>query len=74
MPSIFLDNMMFQRDMPAPVWGTAEPNADILVEFGGKSFNQGGNIGKWRVVLPKMKADKTPKEMTVFENSMPAKK
>ena len=23
MPSIFSDNMMFQRDMPAPVWGEA---------------------------------------------------
>ena len=75
MPSIFSDNMMFQRDMPAPVWGTAEPNADILVEFGGKKVSTKAEIsGKWRVVLPKMKADKTPKEMTVFENSMPAKK
>ena len=61
--------------MPAPVWGTAEPNADILVEFGGKKVSTKAEIsGKWRVVLPKMKADKTPKEMTVFENSMPAKK
>ena len=75
MPSIFSDNMMFQRDMPAPVWGTAEPNADILVEFGGKKVSTKAEIsGKWRVVLPKMKADKNPKDMTILENSMPAKK
>lgn len=56
MPNLFSDGMVLQRDMPAPIWGTATPGTPILV-----SVSDGPNAqsheattdaeGRWRVVL-----------------------
>ena len=57
LPGIFSDHAVLQRDRPLPVWGTAQPNADITVTLGDRSTTgRAGADGKWRVVLPAMAA------------------
>ncbi|MBQ6534572.1 MAG: hypothetical protein IJI37_05320 [Opitutales bacterium] len=69
MPSVFGDNMLLQREMPVKVWGLAEPNAQVRVEFAGqKKSTKAGADGAWSLKLDKMPADKNPREMSVFEN------
>jgi sialate O-acetylesterase len=36
LPALFSDNMVLQRDQPVTVWGWADPNSDITVEFAGQ--------------------------------------
>ena len=75
MPKIFSDNMVLQRDMPVKVWGTADANAKVEVEFGGKKKSTKADAaGKWSLKLDKMPADKNPREMTVYENGKVGKK
>jgi len=75
LPQIFSDNMMLQRDMPVKVWGDSLSNAMVEVEFGGqkKSVKADGK-GHWSVRFDKMAANKTPQEMSIFENGKIAKK
>ena len=65
LPYIFGDNMVLQRDAPVPIWGTAHPAANIIVNF----FNTAGvqtkrtkadARGQWRVALDPLKADDRP--------------
>ncbi|NIA31234.1 MAG: 9-O-acetylesterase, partial [Actinobacteria bacterium] len=57
LPTLFSDNMVFQRDMPLPVWGTANPGGKVKVEFANQSRTAiVGKDGKWRVDLDKMSA------------------
>lgn len=51
--SVFGDGMVLQREMPVPVWGTAEPNEEVTVEIAGitaavKTAKNGG----WSLRLP----------------------
>src|SRR5690349_12647709 len=55
--SIFSDQMVFQRDMPVPVWGTAKAGEKITVKFNGQAQQAKANkSGKWMVKLSPMKA------------------
>ena len=75
MPKIFSDGMVLQRDMPVKIWGIADANASVDVEFAGaKKSAKAGSDGKWSVVLDKMPASKTPRELGVSENGKPGKK
>ncbi len=75
MPKVFSDGMMLQRDMPVKVWGTADANAKVEVEFGGKRKSTKADAdGEWSLKLDKMPADKNPREMTVYENGKVGKK
>jgi sialate O-acetylesterase len=57
MPAIFSDNMVLQREMNLPVWGTAKPQSTIEVELAGiKAFAYTTEDGKWLAYLPPMKA------------------
>ncbi len=33
LPAVFSDRMVLQREMPVPVWGTAEPGEEVAVSF-----------------------------------------
>ena len=67
MPKIFSDGMVLQRDMPVKIWGIADANASVDVEFAGaKKSAKAGADGKWLVVLDKMPANKNPRAITVF--------
>ena len=40
LPEIFSDGMVFQRNMPVKIWGTADANSQVDVEFAGKNLPQ----------------------------------
>jgi len=54
---LFTDNMVLQRNQPVPVWGTADPGAQVTVEFNGqKKVGVASGSGKWQVLLDPMNA------------------
>lgn len=53
LPQYYSDNMMFQRDMPIPVWGWAESGESVAIYFNGQQ--------------KKIKADKTGLWQTAFD-------
>src|SRR5215813_412937 len=57
LPKIFADNMVLQRNRSIPVWGWADANEKITVQFNGqtKSVTADKN-GNWRVDLNKASA------------------
>ena len=65
LPSIIGDNMVLQRDMPLPVWGSADPGEKVTVKLCGKTASAtADDKGKWRVKLGEMSAG-GPFDMTV---------
>lgn len=63
---LFTDNMVIQRDIAVPVFGTAEPGEKITVTLGKKSKTVvADNEGKWSVKLASMKASANSVVMTV---------
>jgi sialate O-acetylesterase len=66
LPDVLGDSMVLQQKRKIPVWGTAAPGEAVTVAFGGqkRTVAADGN-GKWRVDLPPMSADATPKTLTI---------
>ena len=65
LPHVIGSRMVVQRDMPAPIWGWADPDEEISVEFAGHKANaRAGADGKWMVRLPAMAAG-GPHTMTI---------
>jgi sialate O-acetylesterase len=63
--SIFSDHMVLQRDMEIPIWGTADPGAEVTVTLRDESAEAtADDDGKWRANLPSMEAG-GPHELTV---------
>ncbi len=66
LPNIFHDHMVIQRQQPIRVFGRAAPGEVITVEFTGESGkSEADSDGKWRVQLPAVAADRSPREMIV---------
>jgi len=64
--SVFGDNMVLQRELPVPVWGTASPGEKITVSFDGQNLTTTADgQGNWMVKLKPLKTSKTDKKMTV---------
>ena len=64
--SIFGKSMVLQRDLPVPVWGTAEAGEEVTVAFADQTKKAtADNSGKWSVKLDKLKADKDGQTLTV---------
>jgi len=61
----FSDHMVLQRDMPVPVYGSAEPGEQVVVTIAGqtKEVTTDGE-GRWRVELDPLKAG-GPHAMTI---------
>ncbi len=54
---IFSDNMVLQREIKIPVWGTAAPGEKISVSFEGQIVSGiTDSIGKWKIYLPALKS------------------
>ncbi len=52
LPILFSDNMVLQRDKNIPVWGTAVPGGEIIVEIAGQQKStEVTKDGKWRIDL-----------------------
>ena len=65
-PSVFSDHMVLQRDLPLPIWGTANPGETITVTFGMQSRSAEADAdGRWRVDLDPMEASATPRELRI---------
>ncbi len=55
--ALFGDNMVLQRDMKIPVWGTADPSEKVTVTLGTETASAvAGADGRWRVNLPALPA------------------
>jgi sialate O-acetylesterase len=54
---IFTDNMVLQRDMALPVWGTADGGEKVAVSIEGQKIEtEASPQGQWRVELKPLKA------------------
>jgi sialate O-acetylesterase len=68
---IFRSNMVLQRGIAVPVFGTADAGATVSVQFLGQLISTITDAnGKWRVDLPAMPAITAPQEMMVSSNGI----
>lgn len=62
---IFTDHAVLQRRKPLPVWGTAQPGAQVIVQMGEeKCFAEAASDGRWQVKLAPREAG-TEETLTV---------
>ncbi|MEM9019085.1 MAG: sialate O-acetylesterase [Planctomycetota bacterium] len=74
LPVVIGDHMVLQRGGAVPVWGWAEPGAEVSVEFKGQTKTAtAGDDGKWRVDLDAMDASAEPAEMTIVSGNQTIK-
>ena len=65
LPSLISDNMVLQRDVPVPIWGTADPGETVTVAIEGQTASAvAGSDGHWEVRLKPMRAG-GPFQMTI---------
>ncbi|MCF7848245.1 MAG: hypothetical protein K9M45_05285 [Kiritimatiellales bacterium] len=63
---IFTDNMVLQRELPVPVWGTAVAGEKITVSFAGQAVGTtADDTGTWMVTLEPLKTSAEGRTMTV---------
>jgi sialate O-acetylesterase len=66
LPAMFSDHMVLQSGAPVPVWGTAEPEETVTVEFEGqKKTAQSDAAGKWSVKLDPLSINGVGHELIV---------
>jgi sialate O-acetylesterase len=57
LPNIFGDNMILQRDKPIPVWGWADKNEKVTIQFNQQTKTvKADKNGQWKVFLNPEKA------------------
>ncbi|MHC5058063.1 MAG: sialate O-acetylesterase [Planctomycetota bacterium] len=65
-PAVFGDNMVLQRELPVPVWGTASPGERVTVSFAGQEVGATADgDGRWMVRLAPLETSKTERRLTV---------
>ncbi len=65
LPALISDNMVLQQDLPANVWGWADPGEKVTVKLGAKSAEATANEkGQWSVKLTELSPGPSG-EMTV---------
>ena len=70
LPAFFADHMVLQRELPAPVWGHADPGEVVTVEFAGQQQSAtAGADGRWMVRLAPMPGSADPQTLTVRGSS-----
>ena len=63
--TIFQDNMVLQREKPVPVWGWADPNTQVEVDFAGQSKQAtADDKGYWKATLDPLTANATGQDLT----------
>ena len=64
--SPFTDNAVLQQGMPVPVWGKADADSTVTVEFGGqKTTSVADSKGQWKVVIQPLMASAKPNQLSV---------
>jgi len=67
LPAIFGDHMVLQRDQKVPVWGWADEDELVIVQFRDQVVQaRAGKDGKWSVNLAPMKASSAGKDFLVI--------
>src|SRR3954467_874932 len=52
LPAMFTDHAVLQRDMPVPVWGSADPGENVTVTIAGQTHkSKADDNGNWRIML-----------------------
>jgi sialate O-acetylesterase len=71
LPRVFGSNMVLQRGVAIPVWGTAKSGSQITVELAGKRVKtKAASTGKWSLSLPAIPAG-GPYVLLVYEGVAP---
>ncbi len=66
LPAMFTSGAVLQQEMAVPVWGWADPDAQVKVTFAGQTKTaSAGKDGKWSLKLDPLKANKEAAVMTV---------
>jgi sialate O-acetylesterase len=66
LPEIIGNSMVLQQKESVPIWGFADAGESVTVKFGQQTKTVIADAnGKWRVNLDALKADFTPKSMTI---------
>jgi len=66
MPVVFGNDMVLQRDLSVPVWGTAAPGERVTVSFAGQTQSATADEeGRWMVRLDPLATSATGQTMTV---------
>jgi sialate O-acetylesterase len=66
LPDVFGDDMVLQRGLPVPVWGTASPAEKVTVSFAGQTATTvADGRGKWMVTLKPLDTSTAEKTMTI---------
>ena len=56
LPLVFSDDMVLQRDMVVPIWGTATPGSEVTVSFADQQHKTTAAVdGSWQVTLNPLK-------------------
>ena len=66
LPAIFGNHMVLQREQKVPVWGWADEDELVIVQFHDQVVQTRAKGGKWRVDLAPMKASATGKDFLVL--------
>lgn len=70
LPHIFGDHMVLQRDKSVRIWGWAEPQDKIAVEFAGRTRTAtAANDRTWLVTLPCLAASREGRELRISSTS-----
>ena len=73
LPSVFGSHMVIQQKQPIVIWGDAEPDETITVNFRGQTVKtQTDVLGRWKLVLNSANADSEPSSMTISGSRSPA--
>ncbi len=66
LPAIIGDHMVLQRDLANPIWGWADPGADVTVAIAGQTHQaKAGEDGKWKVALTPLPVSREALSMTI---------
>ena len=69
--SPFTSHMVLQRDVKAPVWGTADAGEVVTVEFAGQKISTKADAdGNWRLNLKPMKVSAESRALIVTGSHM----
>ena len=66
LPHFFSDHMVLQRERAAAIWGQADPKAEVMVAFKGKTAAAKADAqGQWRVAIETGPADAEGSELKI---------
>ena len=66
----FTDGVVLQREIPVPVWGTADAGEKVAVSFAGQTKSAKADMsGKWSVTLDPMPASSEGRTLTVTSSN-----